>query len=143
MELCIAPVSTGCPVKVDRGQLEQVLLNLVLNARDAMPQGGTITIKTDRTFKGPGNRLRPGSPAEPVVALSVTDTGHGMDADTRKRVFEPFFTTKSPGLRAGLGMSIVLGIVQQQFGGSISVDSTPGKGTTVTIYLPLAEKLPD
>jgi hypothetical protein len=143
IELCIAPASAGCPVKVDRGQLEQVLLNLVLNARDAMPQGGTITIKTARTFKNADSPFRPGSRTERVVTLSVTDTGHGMDADTRKHVFEPFFTTKSPGLRAGLGMSIVLGIVQQQFGGSISVDSTPGKGTTVTIYLPLAEKLPD
>jgi len=138
-ELRFVPGAAACPVNIDPGQLEQVLLNLVLNARDAMPQGGTITIQTAQTFK----KLRPGSPAEPVVALSVTDTGHGMDANTQKRVFDPFFTTKDPGKGTGLGLSIVYGIVQNQFGGTISLESRPGKGTTVTIYFPRAEKLPD
>jgi signal transduction histidine kinase len=143
MELRIVTAPAECPVKVDRRQLGQVLLNLVLNGRDAMPQGGTITIRTGRTFRGADSRFGQGSRSEAMATLSVTDTGNGMDAETRKRVFEPFFTTKGPGLRAGMGMPVVLGIVQQQFGGSISVDSTPGRGTTVTIYLPTAEKPAD
>jgi signal transduction histidine kinase len=142
-ELRFVPAPAACPVNVDRGQLEQVLLNLVLNARDAMPQGGTITIQIAQTFKSVDGKVQPGSGTEPVVALSVTDTGHGMDANTQKRVFDPFFTTKDPGQGAGLGLSTVYGIVQKQFGGSISVESSPGMGTTVTAYLPRAEKLPD
>jgi signal transduction histidine kinase len=142
-DLRIIPAPTPCPVKIDLGQLERVLLGLVLNARDAMPQGGTITIQTAETFQNLDDTLRPGSRAEPVVTLTVTDTGHGMDAQTQKRVFDPFFTTKDPGQGAGLGLSIVHGIVQKQFGGKISVKSRPEMGTTVTIYFPRAEKLPD
>jgi signal transduction histidine kinase len=138
-ELRFVPAPAACPVNVDRGQLEQVLLNLVLNARDAMPQGGTITIHTAQTFKSVDGKVQPGMLTEPVVALSVTDTGRGMDANTQKRVFDPFFTTKDPGQGAGLGLSTVYGIVQKQFGGSISVESSPGMGTTVTTYLPPAE----
>jgi signal transduction histidine kinase len=142
-DLRILPAPAACPVNVDRGQLEQVLLNLVLNARDAMPQGGTITIQTAQTFKNVDGALRPGSRVEPVVTISVTDTGLGMDTNTQKRAFDPFFTTKGPGQGAGLGLSIVYGIVQKQFGGTISVESRPGMGTTVTVYLPRAERLPD
>lgn len=138
-ELRFVPAPDACPVNVDPGQLEQVLLNLVLNARDAMPQGGTITIRTALTFKDVHGKIQPGSDAEPVVTLSVTDTGRGMDADTQKRVFDPFFTTKDPGEGTGLGLSIVYGIVQKQFGGSISLESSPGMGTTITTYLPRAE----
>jgi signal transduction histidine kinase len=139
-ELRFVPAPDTCPVNVDPGQLEQVLLNLVLNARDAMPQGGTITIRTAQTFKDSHDgKVPPGSHAEPVVTLSVTDTGRGMDANIQKRVFDPFFTTKDPGQGAGLGLSMVYGIVQQQFGGTISVESSPGMGTTVTTYLPRAE----
>jgi two-component system cell cycle sensor histidine kinase/response regulator CckA len=142
-ELRFVPAPAACPVKVDRGQLEQVLLSLVLNARDAMPLGGTITVRTAQTFKNMDGTVRSGSRAEPMVTISVTDTGRGMDASTQERAFDPFFTTKGPGQGAGLGLSMVYGIVQKQFGGSISVESRPGMGTTVTVYLPRAEKLPD
>jgi signal transduction histidine kinase len=138
-ELRFIPAPTPCPVNVDPGQLEQVLLNLVLNARDAMPQGGTVTIRISQTLKDLHVQGQPDSGAEPVVTLSVTDTGRGMDANTQKRVFDPFFTTKGPGEGSGLGLSIVHGIVQKQFGGSISVESSPGMGTTITNYLPRAE----
>jgi signal transduction histidine kinase len=143
-ELRFVPAPADCPVNVDRGQLEQVLLNLVLNARDAMPHGGIVTIRIAQTFQDLHGKVRPGSRAEPVVSLSVTDTGRGMDANTQKRVFDPFFTTKGPGQGtglgqgAGLGLSIVYGIVQKQFGGSISVESRPGVGTTVTTHFPPA-----
>jgi len=138
-ELRFVPAPDACPVNVDPGQLEQVLLNLVLNARDAMPQGGAITIRTALTFKDLHGKRQPGSGAEPVVTLSVTDTGRGMDANTQKRAFDPFFTTKGPGEGTGLGLSIVYGIVQKQFGGTICVESSPGMGTTVTTCLPRAE----
>jgi signal transduction histidine kinase len=138
-QLRFVPAPDACPVNVDPGQLEQVLLNLVLNARDAMPQGGTITIRTAQTFKKVDGKVQTGSPAEPVVTLAVTDTGYGMDADTRKRAFDPFFTTKGSGQGTGFGLSVVYGIVQKQFGGSISMESGPGMGTTITTYLPRAE----
>jgi signal transduction histidine kinase len=138
-ELRFVPAPVPCPVNIDRGQLEQVLLNLILNARDAMSQGGIITIRTAQTFKNAEGPVRLGSRAEPVVTLSVTDTGRGMAANIQKRAFDPFFTTKGPGQGAGLGLSIVYGIVQKQFGGTISVESLPGMGTTVTVYLPRAE----
>jgi signal transduction histidine kinase len=145
-EQCVLHVVTApvaCPVNVDRGQLQQVLLNLVLNARDAMPEGGSIIIQTARMFKNADGPAPSGWGAEPVVALSITDTGFGMDANTQKRAFEPFFTTKDDGQGTGLGLSLVYGIVQRQFRGSISVESRPGMGTTVTVYIPLAETLPD
>lgn len=124
------------PVLVDGGQLEQVLMNLVINARDAMPNGGRLTIETSRAdfSKGLG-RLRPGSPLGPYSMLSVSDTGHGMDEDTKARVFEPFFTTKDVGKGTGLGLSMVHGIVEQS-GGTIMVESQPGRGSTFRIYLP-------
>ncbi len=130
IELHIESVGPLARVRADRGQLEQVLLNLAVNARDAMPSGGgSLTIAT-RTVVTP-NR---GS----AVELVVTDTGLGMTDDVRERAFEPFFTTKEPGKGTGLGLSTVYGIVNQS-GGTVAVDSVRGRGTTFTIVLPASD----
>jgi two-component system cell cycle sensor histidine kinase/response regulator CckA len=124
-------------VKVDPAQLEQVLVNLVLNARDAMPAGGTLTIETgERVISGStrGRSVKPGR----YIVLAVSDSGSGMDGDTLSHVFEPFFTSQAPGNRAGLGLSIVYGIVKQS-GGVVRVSSEPGQGTTVKVFLPRVE----
>jgi len=119
---------TGAPVRGVRSQLEQVLMNLLLNARDAMPDGGAVTIRTIRDRSHPG---------QGVVHLQVEDTGIGMDDATRRRLFEPFFTTKEPGKGSGLGLSTVAAIVRQG-GGRVEVTSRLGAGTTFDVILPEA-----
>ena len=123
-------------VLADPQKLEQVLVNLVVNAREAMPDGGRIRISTGQWREGepPGPGAAPGRPAE-YVSLWVSDTGVGMDPATQSHIFEPFFTTKPAGNGIGLGLSTAYGIVEQS-GGTISVDSAPGEGTTFGIHFP-------
>ncbi|MGZ8441709.1 MAG: PAS domain S-box protein, partial [Candidatus Deferrimicrobiaceae bacterium] len=129
------------PIFADRGQLEQVLLNLCLNSRDAMPGGGEFLVSTDAVV-WEGERVEDHAvmPAGRYVLLSVADNGSGMDNATRKRVFEPYFTTKAPGKGTGLGLSMVYGIVKQN-GGFVFLDSRPGEGTMFRIYFPAAKAI--
>ena len=119
-------------VRMDPSQVQQILLNLVLNARDAMPDGGQITIATRNYSDGVSDSKLPG---EPWVELSVADTGDGMDAETLERAFEPFFTTKQPGRGNGLGLATARRLARQE-GGTIVAESQPGKGTRVSVRLP-------
>ncbi len=139
VELITVAAAEPANVRTDPGQLEQVVMNVVVNARDAMPGGGKLIIETanaqvDQTYAGPNVDLKPGS----YVVLAISDTGMGMDPETVTHLFEPFFTTKAPGKGTGLGLATAYGIVKQS-GGAISVYSEPGRGTTVKIYLPSAE----
>jgi len=126
------------PVPADARAIEQVLMNLALNARDALPHGGQLRIATaavdlDEAFCSTRGNIKPGEYAR----LTVTDTGTGMDADTLRQIFQPFFTTKEVGKGTGLGLAVVYGIIRQH-GGLIEAQSEVGQGSTFTVYLPLA-----
>jgi PAS domain S-box-containing protein len=139
IDLLLTPGPGAGHVNADPGQLEQVLLNLAVNARDAMPRGGTLGVETDNVRLDAEPPDRPNAlPPGPYAVLRVMDTGVGMDAATQARIFEPFFTTKAPGKGTGLGLSMVHGVVRQH-GGAIRVRSVPGGGTTFEIYLPQVE----
>jgi two-component system, cell cycle sensor histidine kinase and response regulator CckA len=130
-------------VKVDVGQLRQIIVNLAVNARDAMPKGGRLLIQTARaSVDEVSSKKRVGMKPGPYVVLSVSDTGCGMDEQVRARIFEPFFTTKEKGEGAGLGLATAYGIVKEA-GGAISVDSEPNKGSTFKIYLPSVAEQPE
>ncbi len=128
------------PVKADPGQIEQLIMNLAVNARDAMPRGGELVIETKNAeINDADPRLREGVRPGRYVVLIISDTGVGMDSETQAHMFEPFFTTKEPGRGTGLGLAIVYGVVKQT-GGWTHVDSRPGQGTIFEIYLPWAEE---
>jgi len=139
IELDLRPAPDQSPVRADPGQIEQVLMNLAINARDAMPGGGRLTIET-RNVEVDEQAARRQVDAEPgpYVLIRVSDTGAGMDAETLSHAFEPFFTTKEVGRGTGLGLSMAYGIVREH-GGWIRLESHPGEGTTFRIYLPRVE----
>ncbi|MCC6224389.1 MAG: hypothetical protein IT201_12980 [Thermoleophilia bacterium] len=136
LELRVALAARSLHVLVDPGQFEQALLNLVLNARDATPAGGTIVVETALARLAPAGR-DPLLPLGHYARLTVADTGEGMPPEVLERALEPFFTTKAPGAGTGLGLATTAAIVEQ-LGGSLTLSSTPGRGTTVSVLLPLA-----
>jgi signal transduction histidine kinase len=143
IEMEIKSHGTDRLIKADPIQIEQIIMNLALNARDAMPSGGKLIIETsektiDNDFDLPDSDIKPGS----YLMLSFVDTGEGISKETKKKIFEPFFTTKELGKGTGLGLATVYGIVKQHQG-HIAVDSTPGKGTTFRIYFPLIDEKDD
>jgi CheY-like chemotaxis protein len=139
IELVFSPGAGLGRVQADRNNVEQVIMNLVVNARDAMPTGGKLTIETGNVHLDTEYALEhPGATPGPHVVLAVRDTGVGMDKATQKRIFEPFFTTKEVGKGTGLGLSTVFGIAQQA-GGSVWVHSELGKGTTFKVYFPMVD----
>jgi signal transduction histidine kinase len=140
VKLVVRPAASLPAIRADRGQIEQVLINLAVNARDAMPGGGTLTIQSGvAQIDEEHARLHPGVRPGRYVALSVSDTGVGMSPDVAARIFEPFFTTKPQGKGTGLGLATVHGVVTKA-GGSLSVHSEPGTGTTFRAFLPAAEE---
>jgi PAS domain S-box-containing protein len=142
IELEVDPAAHAPVVLVDAAQLEQVLVNLALNARDAMPSGGTLSIGTENVRIPAEPTGVPGPKPGDYVVVTVDDTGEGMDDDTRAHAFEPFFTTRSPGLGTGLGLASVHGVVSQS-GGFIRLESSPGAGTTVALHFPCAARAVD
>jgi len=128
-----------CRIKADRGQLEQVIMNLAVNARDAMPNGGRLVLET-RTVSAPPEppfvHTEDSVPSGPWAMMSVSDTGHGMDAETVSHIFEPFFTTKEMGKGTGLGLSTVYGVIEQ-CGGKLAVESSPGQGSVFRVWIPM------
>jgi signal transduction histidine kinase len=140
IEVVIARSASQARVRADAGQMHQVILNLFLNARDAMPTGGTLRIETSEVeLTAADSRRIPEAVPGPYVMLSLSDTGIGMDEETRSHVFEPFYTTKPIGKGTGLGLATVYGIVRQT-GGQIQVETLPDKGTTFRIFLPLTRE---
>jgi two-component system cell cycle sensor histidine kinase/response regulator CckA len=139
IELATIPAASEDAVRADPGRLEQVVTNLVVNARDAMPDGGKLTIETAAVHLSPSFCARQfGVVPGRYVAIGISDTGVGMDSDTRSHLFEPFFTTKKAGHGTGLGLATAYGIIRQ-IGGAICFESEVGKGTSASIYLPLVE----
>ncbi len=131
--------SEPCSVYVDASQIEQVVANLAINAREAMPSGGRLTVSVAQVELNTAGSVRgPEMPQGPYVALEVADTGQGMDLETQAKIFEPFFTTKPRGQGTGFGLATVYGIVKQS-GGFVYCDSAVGVGTTFTVYLPAVE----
>ena len=135
MEFVVKLDPEACCVSADPGQIEQVIMNLVVNARDAMPQGGDLTLETAHIPEAPRASRPSALPRGDYVMLAVTDTGIGMDRETQSRIFEPFFTTKSKDEGTGLGLSVVYNIVRAS-GGHVRVNSEPGRGSTLQVFLP-------